>query len=99
MTTHTFGTTNGQPLTTGQSKKTLSVHVQANDCKIHTWKALNVILVGSILLTVDLTLPHTPSVLPMVTPNHMSIKKKILPHFQYNTRDIYPKFHCYPCYY
>ena len=30
---------------------------------------------------------------------HSASPREIYPHFQYNTRDIYPKFHCYPCYY
>ena len=29
----------------------------------------------------------------------LEIVNFIYPHFQYNTRGIYPKFHCYPCYY
>ena len=30
---------------------------------------------------------------------HLASPREIYPHFQYNTRGIYPKFHCYPCYY
>ena len=30
---------------------------------------------------------------------HSASPCEIYPHFQYNTRGIYPKFHCYPCYY
>ena len=30
---------------------------------------------------------------------HEAKPSEIYPHFQYNTRGIYPKFHCYPCYY
>ena len=29
---------------------------------------------------------------------HSASPREIYPHFQYSTRDIYPKFHCYPCY-
>ena len=30
---------------------------------------------------------------------HLASPREIYPHFQYNTHGIYPKFHCYPCYY
>ena len=29
---------------------------------------------------------------------HLASPHEIYPHFQYNIRGIYPKFHCYPCY-